>query len=86
MVKQLSFEKTSGWGGKRSGAGRVNLSGTPNHMKRPVVNLKQPLHVTLRLKEKLPSIRSKVLLREFAQSIKSAKDFGFYVLHFSLRG
>jgi REP element-mobilizing transposase RayT len=85
VAKQLSFKKTSGWGGKRSGAGRKNLSGTPNHMKRPGVSLKFPLHVTLRLKEGLPSIRSKFLLKEFKKSTKNARAFGFYIIHFSIQ-
>jgi len=85
MSKQLTFKKTQGWGGHRRGAGRKNLSGTPNHMKRPKVTLKQPLHVTLRLKEKLPSLRNKSLFKEFKKSIACAKPMGLYVLHFSVQ-
>src|ERR1700683_3047337 len=83
--KQLSFGGTKGWGGKRSGAGRTNLSGQVNHMARPDISVKTPLHITLRLKEKLPSLRRKHLLKEFNESIKKAKKQGLYVIHFSIQ-
>src|SRR5437764_1471463 len=63
--KQLGFDKVNGWGGKRPGAGRLNRSGQVNHMRRPKVSLKTPLHVTLRLKDCLPGIRHKKLLKEW---------------------
>src|SRR5687768_9311667 len=83
--KQMAFTGVSGWGGKRLGAGRPNLSGQVNHMKRPSMNLKAPIHITLRLKERLPSIRNKSLLREFRESVKRARKQGFYILHFSIQ-
>jgi putative transposase len=83
--KQLGFIGTTGWGGKRVGSGRPNLSGQINHMKRPVMNIKTPIHITLRLRECLPSIRKKRLLKEFKESVKRAKNFGLYVIHFSIQ-
>jgi REP element-mobilizing transposase RayT len=82
---QLGFNKVSGWGGKRLGAGRPNLSKEVNHLKRHEVSLKQPLHLTLRLKEKLPNLRNAILLREFQKSVKGAKKLGLYVIHFSIQ-
>jgi REP element-mobilizing transposase RayT len=84
-MKQLSFEKTSGWGGKRPKAGRTNKTGTVNHMLRPKVTAKFPLHLTLKIKEGLPSIRKSFLLKEFKKSAKKAKSLGLYVLHFSIQ-
>jgi REP element-mobilizing transposase RayT len=84
-MKQISFVKTSGWGGKRSGSGRPNLSDTVNHLPRPHVSIKLPLHLTLKLKHGLPSLRKRGLLKEFKKSARSAKHFGLYVLHFSIQ-
>jgi REP element-mobilizing transposase RayT len=81
---QLTFQKTSGWGGKRKGSGRKNLSGTVNHMARPKINLKAPANITLKLKKGLPNLRTKGLLKEFNTCIKKAREHGLYVIHFSL--
>ena len=83
--KQFEFIGIKGWGGRRPGAGRPNLSGQVNHMKRPSMNLKNPLHITLRLKEKLPSIRNRSLFKEFKKSVKGSKRYGLYVIHFSVQ-
>ena len=83
--KQLEFEKVGGWGGKRVGAGRPNRSHQVNHMKRPRVSLKTPLHLTLRLQSKLPTLRKRELLREFRKSIQAARRLGLYVIHFSIQ-
>src|SRR5271170_7587745 len=84
-MKQLVFKKTSGWGGKRTNSGRINKSGTVNHMARPVVNLKVPLHLTLRLLDKLPNIRKNFLHNEFKESVKRARKQGLYVIHYSIQ-
>src|ERR1700733_4498789 len=85
IEKQMKFGGVNGWGGKRTGAGRPNLSGQMNHMKRPSLSLKTPLHITLRLREKLPSLRKKMLLKEFKESVRMAKNQGLYVLQFSIQ-
>lgn len=85
-MKQLTFKKTSGWGGRRNGAGRPNRSQTVNHMKRPKVNIQKPLHITMRLKEGLPTIRSKNLVKEFKRGLKKAREQGLYVIHYSIQG
>src|SRR5947209_6758916 len=84
-VEQLSFIKVNGWGGKRNGAGRRNLSGQVNHMKRPKIDIKTPLHITLRLKKESPSIRKKSLFKEFKIGLKKARALGLYVIHFSIQ-
>ena len=80
--KQLKFKSVCGWGGRRPRAGRPNLSGQVNHI--PVL-LKTPLHVTLRLKEKLPSIRTKDLFKEFKESAALSKKQGLHIIHFSIQ-
>jgi putative transposase len=83
--KQLEFNRNKGWGGKRARSGRPNLSGTVSHMKRSLVNIKTPLHITLRLEDRLPSIRNKRLLIEFKKSAQLAKAQGLYILQFSIQ-
>src|SRR5947209_3101860 len=85
IQSQLGFKKVNGWGGKRIGSGRPNLSAQVNHMKRPFVNSNTPLHITLRLKERLPSIRNKSLFKEFQESVRRAKRHGLYIIHFSIQ-
>jgi len=83
--KQIEFDGVNGWGGKRRNAGRPNLSNQVNHMRRPILSIKTPLHITLRLIERLPSLRKKVLLKEFKESIRRAKALGLYIIHFSIQ-
>ncbi len=82
---QSEFTRIGDWGGMRSGAGRPNLSSTVNHMARPKVNLKMPLHLNLKLKKELPSLRNRKLLKEFNKCLKGARELGLYVLHFSIQ-
>lgn len=83
--KQLKFSAVNGWGGRRKGSGRPNLTDTVNHMKRPTLGLKTPLHLTLRIKERLPSLRSKGLFKEFKKSLQCGRRQGLYVIHFSIQ-
>ncbi len=79
------MQKVNGWGGKRKGAGRPNKTKTVNHMKRPLVNLKKPLHLTMRLKDGKPNLRKRHLLREFKNCLGNAKKKGLHIIHFSLQ-
>jgi putative transposase len=83
-VKQLSFEKVNGWGGKRAGAGRPNLSGTPNHMKRGRVSQKFPIHITQKLTDEMPSLQCKKLYSQIRRCLKRARLFGMATLHFNV--
>jgi len=85
MAKQLEFKKVKGWGGKRGGAGRPNRTGLVSHGKRQPVDLKKPLHITLKLKKGVASLRSKQALKDFRFAVGQAKNFGLYVIHFSLQ-
>jgi putative transposase len=82
--RQLTFEKVNGWGGKRRGAGRPNLSGSVNHMKRTGINWNKPLNLTLKLNKGVPNIRKRVFLKGFKTSIRGAKEYGVSVIHYSL--
>ncbi|MBI2605205.1 MAG: transposase [Deltaproteobacteria bacterium] len=54
-------------------------------MKRAEVTAKTPLHLTMRLKEKLPTLRRKFLLKEFQKCVHGAKAHGLSVIHFSIQ-
>lgn len=53
-------------------------------MRRPKVRANTPLHITLRLKKRIPSLRNRKLLRLFRQSLHMSRPFGMRVIHFSL--
>jgi putative transposase len=82
--QQLEFQKVNGWGGKRRGAGRPNRSGTVSHMKRDKVDFKKPLSLTMKVKRGVPSLRQRMFLKGFKQSIQGARDYGLHVVHYSL--
>ncbi len=83
-MKQLSFAKVNGWGGKRPGAGRKNRSGTLNHMRRAEVDFQKPLHISLKLKKGLPNLRTEAFRRKFVESLGAAGRFGLHVLHYAI--
>src|ERR1700753_2915323 len=77
-----------GWGGRRSGAGRKRVAeraGVP-HRRRPALNLRHPLHVTMRLQKGLPTLRQKALARAvFAAFAKAKESFGTRLVQFSVQ-
>ncbi len=73
------------WGGKRKGAGRPNLTGTVSHAKRKPITFSKPLHITLKLREKLPTIRNYTLFKEFKRSLQCAQKQGLFIIHFSIQ-
>src|SRR6185503_717250 len=84
---QLELPRVGGWGGARAGAGRKLVAARPSppHRPRPPHTGRWPVHVTLRAREGLPSLRSMrvfpILQRSLAASHKSA----FRVVHFSVQ-
>ncbi|MGZ3723482.1 MAG: transposase [Bdellovibrionales bacterium] len=85
MAKQLEFEKVNGWGGKRSGAGRKNRTGRVSHAKRERVDFRKPLHITMKIKERVANLRNRQTLHHFRDAVQSAKPFGLHVIHYSLQ-
>ncbi len=88
---QLSFtdyRRRSGRGGPRPGAGRPR-GPRPRvlHREREAVPGSCPVHVTLRIRPGLPSLRGGALVREWRRSLAEASERGsFRVAHYSLQG
>jgi REP-associated tyrosine transposase len=88
---QLSFtdyRKRTGRGGPRPGAGRPR-GPRPRvlHREREAVPGSCPVHVTLRVRPGLASLREGKLVREWRRSLAEASERGsFRVAHYSLQG
>ena len=85
---QLILPKTAGWGGKRKGAGRPPAAGR----RRPVVHRARvehkaafPVHLTLRARAGLPSLRGEALFGAIREAIGAASRETFRVVHFSVQ-
>jgi len=77
--------QTQGWGGARDGAGRPREkhSGV-SHLKRDEIY--GPGHVTMRLQDGLPKLRTKKAFHIFKKAVIQAKKQGLKVLHFAILG
>ena len=86
--RQLSLPKLNGHGGARPGAGRKPSGrrvGVP-HRTRAAHQARHPLHVTLRAREGLPSLRSDRLLFEAVRgAIASGQRPAFRIVQFSVQ-
>jgi REP element-mobilizing transposase RayT len=89
--EQLTFtdyRQRSGRGGPRPGAGRPR-GPRPRvlHRERVPVPVGCPVHVTLRVRVDVPSLRTVAFVREFRRSLAEACERGdFRVIHYSLQG
>jgi REP element-mobilizing transposase RayT len=88
---QLPLPSPKGkWGGYRFGAGRKKNVGEPGyvrHVRRPRQVPSQPVHVTMKVVQGAPSLRSgRVLLalRECLRAIRGRAE-GFRVIHYSIQ-
>ena len=85
ITKQLELEFRT-HGGKRRGAGRKKTDKSlVNHVKRPKLNGREPINVTLRLVAGLESIRTPGMMRAFARAVTLAKRFGMRVVHYDFQ-
>ncbi len=76
------------WGGARPGAGRkpTELRTRVLHRARPAHDARHPIHVTVRLRKELPTLRQSAVRRaiERALALGSGRS-GFRLVHFSLQ-
>ena len=73
-------------GGRREGAGRKPGPNPPvRHRRRPKLASRHPCHVTLRVREGVPSLRAPAFVRVFEATLARGCDRGdFRVVHYTL--
>jgi len=81
--RELSFP--NGWGGKRKGAGRPGRRSTASHRKRPAHHRWQPIHVTLRARRPLPSLRRQAIFAAIRRTFPRTARSWFHLVHFSVQ-
>jgi putative transposase len=84
---QLELQLERRWGGRREGAGRKPSGRRVGvaHRARPEHKRRHPVHVTLRVRGRLPSMREQVLFFEIRRCISLASRREYRVLHFSVQ-
>ena len=85
---QLRLPVRGPWGGRRPGAGRPPLSRRTAvaHRSRPAHKPRFPVHLTLRARRDLPSLRGGRLFAGVQAAIAASSRRGFRVVHFSVQG
>ncbi len=76
------------WGGKRKGAGRKPKGAAAGvaHTKRERITGREPIHVTLKVRKDIPSLRTKDTLKAFKSIFAVAcMRFGFRLNQFSVQ-
>lgn len=86
-MKQLTLKGTAGHGGKRKGAGRKPGAGRRRtaHRWRPEHARRHPVHVTLRARGGLPSLRAQSVHALLSKILKETASDTFRVVHHSLQ-
>ena len=86
--RQLELPQPTSWGGRRRGAGRPAITGrrTPvQHRARPGHDARCPVHVTLRARREIRSLREDVPFYAVRSAIAAASTDRFRVIHFSVQ-
>jgi REP element-mobilizing transposase RayT len=87
MQRQLALPKTGGWGGRRAGAGRKRYTKELPHDTRPEHKERYPVHVTLRIRRGLPSLRHERRFARIKRAFRYGCDkFGMRMCEFSVQG
>jgi putative transposase len=85
---QLPLPLPRTWGGSRKNAGRKRAPGTrppAPHRTRPVHRKGEPVHVTLRARPGIPSLRGGVLFSAVRASLAAASKPAFRLVQFSVQ-
>jgi putative transposase len=85
-ARQLELPRTLGWGGARAGAGRTVAPGhRVRHRRRPEHRAAFPVHVTLRARRNVPSLRNQRMFAVVVVAIRAASNDRFRILQFSVQ-
>lgn len=84
---QLELPRSSGWGGHREGAGRKSSDPRPGpqHIPRLSHEARHPVHVTLRARTGLASLRGAGVFPTLRRALARASRASFRVVHFSVQ-
>ena len=84
---QLDLPIPANWGGRRSGAGRTSLQVRPGppHGVRLEHDPRHPVHVTLRARPGVPSLRSSKPFGEIRRALVASSRRSLRVTHFSVQ-
>ncbi len=85
--RQLPFSFRT-WGGARKGAGRPpkGKAAGVSHLRRSALSARHPLHVTLRVRSGVASLRSHGLFPAVRKALAAGRErFGFRLVHFSVQ-
>src|SRR5262245_2448671 len=88
MERQLTLPEPPTWGGKRKGAGRKpnGLRSGVEHVRRPALDGRTPAHVTLKVGQGVPNLRSQVCIDVVRRAFRSGKErFGFRLVHYGVQ-
>jgi REP element-mobilizing transposase RayT len=87
VENQLRLRLKTTWGGRREGAGRPPVARRRGvaHRARPEHKARFPVHMTLRARRGLPSLRGERLFRGLRNAIAAASRGTFRILHFSVQ-
>lgn len=86
--KQLDLPAPRTWGGRRAGAGRkpaTQVRPGPRHRRRADHDRRHPVHVTLRVRPALPSLRSSAAFGALLRSLPRSSRRWFRVTQFSVQ-
>src|SRR5262245_24140903 len=84
----LRWHYRGSWGGRRPGAGRKPKGSRPgtSHKTRPSVSRRHPLHLTMRVRRGVGSLRRRRCLSALEKALWGGSNrFGFRLNHFSVR-
>jgi putative transposase len=82
---QRVLQFPNGWGGKRKGAGRPRHRSTASHRARRAHLRRQPVHVTLRARRPLPSLRRQAIFAAIRRTFPLTARAWFRLVHFSVQ-
>jgi putative transposase len=85
--RQLELPVPAAWGGARRGSGQKRTSPRPcpPHRSRPELDVRHPVHVTLRGAPSVPSFRSTRVFKALRRALGASNRAAFRVIHFSIQ-
>ena len=86
---QAAFEFPRTWGGARPGAGRKPNGPKPRvpHKARPILAARYPVHITVRVRPGLPSLRRLRAYRTIREAFRAGRNrFGFRLNQYTVLG